>query len=469
MGASASGRRLRSVPTDPDALRSFVEETRAWTEPLGAVAYRLRIDLDGVFPAVWRRLVVPSTLRLDELHPVLQSAMGWKDTHLHQWLRPDPQGFGDGDRYAMRSSIEDGFDEGARCEEKVRLDDVLRAPGDVLEYEYDFGDGWEHTVVLEAIDRDASPDESHCIAGERACPPEDCGGASGYRHLVAVLADRAHSEREDLLGWLGGEFDPEAFDVDAVNVNLAARDAVRLHPPVLDSRFAALLARIPHQAAPRVHALVARADLQDRLVVPFEEMESAALAQLRWLLRRIGTEGIALTAAGYVPSEHVAAARDELDWGGRWTGPREADNPLFRRLLDAGRAFGLTRKYKGALLLTKRGATLLRRDSDLWEHVVTTVPLGREQIEYEAGRLLLLGVAAGATRGEQRAALAEGLEALGWCLEDGGVLDESDAWRVAAATADFLELIGAVTAYSPRDAGRPPDWARGFARMALSM
>src|SRR6476661_5831676 len=100
------GRHLRAVPSDPDALESFVAESRNLTWE--AVAYRLRIELDSVVPPVWRQLVVPSRMTLDELHPILQMVMGWTDSHLHQWTRPDPQG-GVEERFAMRASIEDGF------------------------------------------------------------------------------------------------------------------------------------------------------------------------------------------------------------------------------------------------------------------------------------------------------------------------------------------------------------------------
>ncbi|MFD4468304.1 plasmid pRiA4b ORF-3 family protein [Rhodococcus sp. NPDC058505] len=468
MGVSEPGRHLRVVPTDPEALRTFVAEIGTSPRvPAGRriAAYRLRVELSGVVPAVWRRLVVPSTVTLHELHVAVQVAMGWTDTHLHQWVLPDPSG-AVRERFSMRESIEDGFGDGDRCDEDVRLGDVLGAPGDRLIYEYDFGDGWEHSVVLEDIDPAATLDAPSCLAGERACPPEDCGGVPGYERLVDVLGDVGHPEHHELRAWAGYGFDPESFDVAAADAAVAARDALRLHPPVLDSRVAPLLERIPYRAAPHVHSLLERADLQSGEWSEIESMIDGALVHLQWLLRRAGADGIALTSAGYLPPAVIAAARDELDWGTRWvgSGDREVSNPTFRELLESGRAFGLTRKYRGRLLLTKRGATLARQRNQLWEHVLTALPLGRHEVEREAGRLLLLTVAAGASRHERRAAMSEGLAALGWRNADGSRVTEFDAYWDAAETARYLRMIGALGAVEGT-----PDWARGVARMSLSM
>ena len=468
MGAFEPGRRLRVVPTDPDELRAFVEAAGSLPVPPngGAVAYRLRISLDGVTPEVWRSLTVRSTSRLDELHPVLQTVMGWTDSHLHQWRRPDPNDPGRVERFATRSCIEEGFANGSRCEDMVRLDDVLTAPGDALVYEYDFGDGWEHTVVLDGIDHDQSPEGAHCIAGERACPPEDCGGVSGYARLTDALADPERPAHMPLVGWAGA-FEPESFSAADVNMMLAARDAMRLFPPVIGSQVEPLLTRIAYQAAPHVHALMARAHLQVRSDVRTVDMQDGALTHLRWLLRRIGDDGITLTASGYVPPAHIEAARSELDWGDRCLpdSTREVDNSYIQRFRDSAQTLGLIRKHKGKLVLSKRGAELLDRDDDLWEHVLATLPLGSEPIEREAGLLLLLTVAAGASADERRVAMSEGLAALGWWNEDGSALTQFDVSWVAAPTQDFLSTIGALGPIG----GVPPDWARGFARMALSM
>ncbi|TQF65843.1 plasmid pRiA4b ORF-3 family protein [Rhodococcus spelaei] len=479
-------RHLRVVPTEPEALRTFIDQAADPDEVRSrllqqfvrrrrdAVGYRLRIELDGITPVIWRQLVVPSNLTLDALHPLLQAVMGWSDYHLHQWARVNPQDPDDRVTYAMRASIEDSFadEDDDVCEEDVRLDEVLTEPGNTLQYEYDFGDGWEHTLVLEEIVEDPAASGVECLAGQRACPPEDCGGASGYEHLLQVLAEPAHPDYQELRDWVGPDFTPEAFDLDAVNTALQLRDALRRHPPVLDSQLAGLLTRIPYRTAPLLYSLIPRAELQDRADLNFDEMRASALAHLRWLLQRVGADGITLTASGYLPPVDVAAARDELDWGGSWIGnsTREVDNYQVQVLREAGRAFGLTRRYKGRLLLTKRGASMLRRDDELWHHVVTTLPLGKERVEQEAGRILLLTVAGGASVNERRAIMVEALTVLGWRNGDGSPLSPSDATWAAEPTLAFLRMIGAlVDNYRQPDAPADPDWARGFTRMALSM
>ncbi|MFD4181976.1 plasmid pRiA4b ORF-3 family protein [Rhodococcus sp. NPDC058514] len=474
---------LRVVPTAPEALRAFIDETdddvavqapgrsdRAQRRR-DAVSYQVRIELDGIAPAIWRRIVVPSNLRLDELHPLLQAAMGWGDCHLHQWARVDPQRPSRREVFAMRSSIEDSFadEDDDACEEDVRLDQVLRELGDTLLYEYDFGDGWVHTIRLEAVAEDMAP--VACLAGERACPPEDCGGAHGYEHLLEVLADPAHPEHEDLRAWAGPELAPETFDLDAVNAALGMRDELRRYPPVLDSQLAELLTRIPYRAAPQLYSLIPRAELQGGVGSDFEQTQASALAHLRWLLHRIGPDGITLTGSGYLPPADVEAARNELDWGVSWIGKstREVDNPQIQSLREAGRAFGLTRKLKGRLILTKLGVSQLRRD-DLWCHVVTTLPLGKERVEQEAGRILLLTVAAGASSNERDAVMVEALSVLGWRNGDGSPLSASDAGWAADATRRFLRTIGALgDTFGRANVPTDPEWARVLARMALSM
>jgi hypothetical protein len=181
-------------------------------------AYQLKVTLAGVRPAVWRRLLVPGSATLKELHYILQAAMGWTDSHLHQFEangqlygKPDPD-----------------FGLNVKNETRVWLDQVLLREKESMLYEYDFGDGWVHRIVLEKI-LPSSPGLKvpKCIAGARACPPEDCGGAYGYAEFLKAINDPSHSEHDEMLEWIGGEFDPDLFDLEEINEYLTPRKGRR--------------------------------------------------------------------------------------------------------------------------------------------------------------------------------------------------------------------------------------------------
>jgi len=220
LGADRPARRARPAAKGQDGL--FDEPARrlraAESHPAGgsatAAAYQVKVSLRDVKPPIWRRLVLPAAVTLAELHDVVQVAMGWTDSHLHQ--------------FATRSRVfgpsHDDADPGQADETDVRLDGVLHRPGDQLRYRYDFGDGWEHDIVLEQVQPVAGPVPVTCLAGRRACPPEDCGGPWGYTDLCAALSDPAHPRHAELTEWVGGYLAPAHFDRAEVNRQLAAFD-----------------------------------------------------------------------------------------------------------------------------------------------------------------------------------------------------------------------------------------------------
>lgn len=181
-----------------------------------ASAYQVKITLRHVKPPVWRRLQLPGSITLGELHNVIQTAMGWEDYHLHVFTAGQR-------RYGRRSGDWYDWDPELCDEDAARLADVAATVGDKVRYEYDFGDGWEHDIAVEEITPAAGPVGIRCVAGRRACPPEDCGGPWGYAELCEAIADPGHERHDELLGWLGGHFNPAAFDRDAVNARLPAR------------------------------------------------------------------------------------------------------------------------------------------------------------------------------------------------------------------------------------------------------
>lgn len=172
------------------------------------IVYQLKVTLRGARPSIWRRVQVPSDLTLGRLHQILQVVMGWTDSHLHQ--------FRVGDACYGTPNPECGFE--VKNEKKVRLGEVLRRPKARLVYEYDFGDGWEHDVVLEAT-VPATPGARYplVLAGKRRCPPEDVGGIGGYYHFQQAIADPKHPEHRDMKEWLGESFDPNVFDPQEIN------------------------------------------------------------------------------------------------------------------------------------------------------------------------------------------------------------------------------------------------------------
>lgn len=169
----------------------------------------LEVVLDHVQPRVWRRFLLDERATFLDLHQAIQDACGWENQHLFAFRdptgevvagRPDGFGFGDPDPDAAQVSVADH----------------LRQYAKVM-YEYDFGDGWEHTVTLEGVVGVDEPFTRRLLDGARAFPPEDCGGLPGYEDAVAVAAgdEAQYHDTEELREWLGG-WDPDAFDLEAI-------------------------------------------------------------------------------------------------------------------------------------------------------------------------------------------------------------------------------------------------------------
>ena len=173
------------------------------------LVYQLKVTLMESQPPIWRRVQVESGVTLDRLHHTLQVVMGWTNSHLHGFRLPQPPQRGTRRRLLPIESAD---------EKATRLGDLLRRPRDRCVYDYDFGDGWEHELLLEkVVPRSASERYPMVLAGRGACPPEDVGGLSGYYHFLKVMKDPKHPEHDEMLEWAGGDFDAAAFDVQEVN------------------------------------------------------------------------------------------------------------------------------------------------------------------------------------------------------------------------------------------------------------
>ncbi len=164
--------------------------------------FQLKVTLREIKPPIWRRVLVDGSATLDEVHGVIQAAFGWWDYHLHEFrIGGDDYGVPDPD-WDMRTVLDE------TCS---RLDKVA-GEGDRFRYVYDFGDDWEHDVVVEKVLARSEVDTvPACIAGKRACPPEDCGGSWGYEEYLTAIADPSHPRHAEMMEWRG-MFDPEAFD-----------------------------------------------------------------------------------------------------------------------------------------------------------------------------------------------------------------------------------------------------------------
>ena len=174
--------------------------------------FQIQIALKGFKPKIWRRILIPSDLLLSDFHMIIQITMGWTNSHLHQFIKN--QTF-----YTLRMQDDDLWDEMDNVDyKKMKVSDLLKKEKEKIVYEYDFGDSWEHDIILEKIlPIDNSLKYPICLIGKMNCPPEDCGGVWGYSDMLEVLKDPSHEEYESYIEWLGEKFDPEYFNKNEIN------------------------------------------------------------------------------------------------------------------------------------------------------------------------------------------------------------------------------------------------------------
>jgi hypothetical protein len=193
-----------------DLGRYAIRRLRGMAAP-GDPVLKIRITLIDVdSPEVWREVIIPAAYTLDRMHRVIQEAMGWRESHLHVFRIANRE-------YGVLTMADEFLDE-----RKFRLGDLVK-PGDLIEYEYDFGDSWQHELAIEAAEK-AAADTTYpaCTAGEGACPPEDSGGTPGFADLKEILAGPPSQERDELRAWAGEDYDPERFDLANADAAVAA-------------------------------------------------------------------------------------------------------------------------------------------------------------------------------------------------------------------------------------------------------
>jgi hypothetical protein len=175
----------------------------------GLKVYELHVELEDITPLIWRRLWVPANIALPKLHDLLQLAMGWTNSHLHSFqIGNQSYSMSDADLDELEMLDEEGY----------TLEEVLGTSIRDFVYEYDFGDSWRHHIKVRPLEK-PNPHWFYplCVAGERATPPDDVGGPPGYQEFLRAVKDPKHEEHDNMLVWIGGVFDPEGFDLNAVN------------------------------------------------------------------------------------------------------------------------------------------------------------------------------------------------------------------------------------------------------------
>lgn len=439
-------RHLSLVPdisTERDVFTSPIDDV---DEVVGAglsgiVQLTLDVRLAYEGPTVRRRIRVRSDLLLPEFHDVLQAAMGWGGRGNYVMSNDDAS---PAHTYCSPSVLASG--QVGELDDHVRIDALLSSPDDTMQYRYG---QWIHTVRVSSVDTDVDDLRPTCLDGLGVCPPTE-----GADELAA------HPPRYD---------ESPSITIEAANQRLRA--AWRSRSPETESAAASVLvARLLRRA--RGNALSALVELLPRCELTIESsvdlpVAKAAMHKLSWFLQVVD-RGVRLTDDGHLPATVVESMRDELDWGIGWVGPstKESDHHQATDLRDAAKSLGLVRVFKGSLVRTKAGTSLLDDPIGLWRHCAQRIPLGRQDYEQDAGTLYLVALAASASAVQRDDMVVQSMNALGW---GGGGNDAFEAQKAAHSTVAFLDLIGAhgPLFYLGSAASDSPSWARRFARDAL--
>ncbi len=268
-------------------------------------AYQIKVTLTGAQPPIWRRLLIEPGTTFQDLHRIIQLAMGWHTSHLHLFQAGNGRLIGDPaeDFDGMMDFLDETI---------VPVSGVLKQEGQQLKYEYDFGDSWGHEVKLEKIlPVDAADQLPRCIKAVRQCPPEDVGGLPGFYEFLDAMEDAAHPEHVAVREWCGGEqFDPEFVDLDQINEALLEREALFSET---EPDFATQASDFFGLSPSQLHEL-----LQNPLNCPSvfktlfdaeavsRELDTAPVMRMaKALIGELGDKGIRLTGKGNLPLKHV--------------------------------------------------------------------------------------------------------------------------------------------------------------------
>jgi hypothetical protein len=178
--------------------------------------FQFKLEMPEILPLIWRRILIPSDYNFWDLHVAIQDAMGWRDCHLHHFeikgkgkKAEDHIGIPDFDRFSEMQEVLPGWE--------IPVFNYFNDLGVTAKYLYDYGDSWWHTVQLEGyLHREKKAQYPVCLDGERACPPEDCGGEHGYFEMLKTLSDPKNEDYEDMKTWVGKDWNPDKFDKSSI-------------------------------------------------------------------------------------------------------------------------------------------------------------------------------------------------------------------------------------------------------------
>jgi len=381
--------------------------------PTEVCGFRVRLDLHGAKPPVWRRLELPGDLTLPRLHDVIQAAMGWTDSHLHRFRTGSDH---QSPYFATTFDLDEGED--GMPEDDVRLDQLIAVECDALWYEYDFGDGWDHVLRVEEI-LDDPPARARCTGGAKAGPPEDCGGIGGYEELASwvrsgyhddllpdVFEDAAHAR-----DWLPLDWHPDRFDIDEVKAALSVAVA---EPIAVTGELGELLEQLERRGIRALREVLGRPLSHGPTKVT--DAEAARLTETYQVFLDVIGDGLRLTGAGYLPPAIVERFTQRSGITGWWIGKanREDLTPPVAGVRDTARALGLVTVRKGRLTPTVAGTRCRHDTRALWAHIVGRLPLGTRDFDRHAGWLALAVAGSGIPAEEWRDEIGDLLFALGW-------------------------------------------------------
>lgn len=380
--------------------------------------------------------------------------MGWSDRHSHAWSKSGTRFPGEVEEYVASGSNAEQRLAGrvAIVESAVRLDEVMVSPGDELRYRYGRFGNWSHTLTLESSEVLPDGFQIVCAAGRGACPPEECVGPDEYEQLLGVLASEKLRSHEWTLEWPQTEFEPTRFEIAEVNN--------RLHIPRPDEivapyDIAMLVECLEPSRVPELRAVLARAGIDDESAIG-ELVHVEAGQRLQSVLTLIGVEGV--DADDFFTT--VDAMLDEPELG-------PVNLPKGRSLFAVLKRFGLVRKRKGQIVLTKRGQSAQQDGSIMWSVIVDSVPVAPGGSQRAVELLVLLAVAAGLSPADRHRFVAGALESIrsSSILMSGAQTSKRDT---SGSTVEVLGLIGA-TGYELGKFGTKEDspWAAHLARAIL--